>query len=136
MLQTTHDNFFLGHNYATITLYILEWPSSWSTLRICPSWPQSRVRLRLLLLSSISILVCFGPSLLFTPSAHISRSNPPLPAGQLNTNVQEYNMATLHHMYIHSHIYLHHIYITHSLLHTSSTLLGRPAGSDPSSPRG
>jgi hypothetical protein len=24
--------------HTAITLYILEWPSSWSTSRICPSW--------------------------------------------------------------------------------------------------
>ncbi len=109
MLQPTHDNFFLWHNYAIITLYILDWPSSWSILRICPSWPQSRVRLRLLLLSSISILlVCFGlPSILiFTPTSHVSRSNPPLPGGQLYTNEQVNNIATLHHIYTVTYIYI------------------------------
>jgi hypothetical protein len=136
MLQPTHDNFFLLYNYAIMTLYILERSSSRFTSRIRPSWPQSRVRLRFLLLSSISILlVCFGPPsiLLFTPTTHVSHSNPPLPAGQLNTNVQVNNMATLHHIYTKSYISLHHIHITiHSSLHTSSTLLGRLAGSDPS----
>jgi hypothetical protein len=90
MLQPTHDNFFLLYNYAIMTLYILQRSSSRFTSRIRPSWPQSRVRLRFLLLSSISILlVCFGPPsiLLFTPT-HVSHSNPPSPAGQLNTNVQ------------------------------------------------
>jgi hypothetical protein len=88
--------------------------ASWSTSRIHPSWPQSWVRLRLLLLSSISILLaCLGPPsvLLFTPTTHVSRSNPPLPAGQLNTNVQVNNMATLQHIYT-----VAYIYITFTLL--------------------
>jgi hypothetical protein len=98
-------------------LYILEPPSSWSTSRI----PQSRVRLRLLLLSTISILlICFGlPGILqFTPLAHVSRSNPPnpvahvsslnppLPTGRLNTNVQVNNIAMLHLIYTDTHIYI------------------------------
>ncbi len=73
-------------NYAIITLCILERPSSWSTLRIRPSWPQSRVRLRLLLLSSIGVLlVCFGPPsiLLFTPNTHVSHSTLPCQLGSL-----------------------------------------------------
>ncbi len=61
MLQITHDNFLLQHTYVTIVLYIFERPSSWSTSRIRPSWPQSRVELRLLLLCLMSILlVCLG----------------------------------------------------------------------------
>ncbi len=121
----------LNHN-----LYILERPSSWSTSRIHPSWPQSRVRLRPLLLSSMSLLlICLGPPsiLLFTPMAHVSCSNPPSPTGQLHTNIQANNIAMLHHIYVHSHTYLHHIYITtHFFLHTSSTLLGRLIDPDPS----
>ncbi len=60
-------------------------------------------------LSSISIfLVCSGPPsiFLFTPTTHVSYSNPLLPAGQLNTNVQVNNMATLHHLYTVTHIYI------------------------------
>jgi hypothetical protein len=60
-------------------------------------------------LSSISIfLVCSGPPsiLLFVPTTHVSHSNPPLPAGQLNTSVQVNNMATLHHRYTVTHIYI------------------------------
>jgi hypothetical protein len=131
MLQPTYDNLFLWHNYAIITLYILEWSSSWSTSRIRHSWPQCRVRLRLLLLSSISILlVCFSPPsiLLFTPTTHVSRSTLPC---QLSSLTPMYKLTTwLHYILYTQHIYLHHIYITiHSLFHTSSTLLGRPAGS-------
>jgi hypothetical protein len=66
-LQTTHDNFFLRYNYAIITSYILERPSSWSTSRICPSWPQSRVRLSLLL-----ALFHKYPSCLFWPTQYLA----------------------------------------------------------------
>ncbi len=109
--------YFYRHNYAIITLYIHERPSSWSTLRIRPSWPQSRVRLNLLL---ALFLVCFGPPsiMLFTPWTCGSHSNPPLPAGQLNTSVQVNNMATLHHIYT-----VTHIYITFILLFISFFIL-------------
>jgi hypothetical protein len=122
---------FCGTTY----LYILERPSSWSTSRILPSWPQSRIELRILLLSFIiNLLVCFGPPsiLLSVPTALVSRS--PFPVSwQLNTNVQVNNMAAPNHIYTQAHTYLYHIYITiHAPLHTSSTPLGRPAGSDSS----
>ncbi len=90
-------------------LYILEQPFSWSTSGIRPLWPQSRVRLRPLLLSSMNmLLICLGqPSiLLFTPTAHVSCSNPSLPTGQLHTNVQVNNITALHHIYTVSHIYI------------------------------
>jgi hypothetical protein len=112
MLQPTQDIFFLLHNYAIMTLYILERTSSRFTPRIRPS-RQARVRLRFLLLSSISILlVCFGPPsiLLFTATTHFSRSNPPLPAGQLNINVQVNYMATLHNIYTVTYISTSHLY--------------------------
>jgi hypothetical protein len=108
ILQITHDNFFLQHKYVIIVLYILERPSSWSTSRISPSWPQFRVELRLLLLCLMSIpLVCLGPHgiLLFTPTTQVSCS-PFLLAGQLNTDVQVNNTATLHLMHTHTHIYI------------------------------
>ncbi len=84
--------------------------------------------------STCIILVCLGPPsiLLFVPPLHVSHMHPPLPIGQLNTSIQVNNMAMLHLIY-NSQTYLHHIHITiHSLLHTSSTLLGRPDGPDPS----
>ncbi len=56
--------------------------------------------------------------------------DPPLTTGQLNTSTQVRNMAMLHLIY-NGHTYLHHINITfHSLLHTSSTLLGKLADPD------
>jgi hypothetical protein len=57
--------FLMRHNYTIITLYILEQPSFWSTSHIRPSWPQSRLELRLLPLSFMSILVCFLPTQYF-----------------------------------------------------------------------
>ncbi len=71
--------------------------------------PREYVLLLLLLLPSISILlISFGPPiiLLFTPMAHVSCSNPSLPTGRLNTNVQVNNIATLHHIYTDTHIYI------------------------------
>ncbi len=56
--------------------------------------------------------------MLFAPMSRVSHSNPPLPAGQLNTSVQVNNMATLHHIYI-----VTHIYITFILLFTSFLIL-------------
>jgi hypothetical protein len=81
MLQIAHDNVFLQHTYVTKVLYILERLSSWSTSGIRPSWPQSKVELRLLLPCLMSILlVCLGPPsiLMFVPTTQVSRS--PFPA--------------------------------------------------------
>jgi hypothetical protein len=69
-----HDNFSLEQSYIIISLYILEQPTSWSTSQIRPSWPQSRVELRLLLLCFVSILlVSLGPPSisLFTPTTQV-----------------------------------------------------------------
>jgi hypothetical protein len=80
------------------------------------------------------VLVCLGPPsiLLFIPPFHVSHVHSPLPIGQLYTSIQVNNMAMLHLIH-NSHTYLHRIHITiHSPLHTSSTLLGRPAGPHPS----
>jgi hypothetical protein len=79
------------------------------------------------------LLVCPGPFsiLLYVPTDRISRLTPSLPSGRLLTNVQVNNITTLHGT--HEHTYIHHIGITVLLLfYTSSTLLGRPAGPDPS----
>jgi hypothetical protein len=114
MLQITHDNFFLQHTYVANVLYILERPSSWSTSRIHPSWPQSRVELRLLLPCLMSILlVCLGPPsiLVIAPTTH-----PSLLAGQLNTNIQVNNAANAH---FGTHI---HISTSHSCYYSFSSL--------------
>ncbi len=121
MLRTTNDNFFLQHNYAIITLYILDRPSSWSTWRICPSWPQSRVRLSLLLsLSHKYSSYLFWPTqyLAICPNGSCFTLNPPSPAGQLNTSIQVNNMAALRHIYT-----VTHIYITFILLFISFFIL-------------
>ncbi len=121
MLQPIYDNFFLWHNYAIITLYILERPSSWSTPRIRPSWPQSPV------LDWGSFASLFHKySCLFWPAQYLAvysndswfTLNPPLPAGQLNTIVQVNNMATVHHIYT-----VTYIYITFILLFTPFFIL-------------
>ncbi len=96
--------FFYRHNYAIITLYILERGrlSAWSTSRIRPSWPQSRVRLNLLLALFHKYLPClFWP----TPYLAVCSNNsyftlhPSLASRTANISVQVNNMATLHHIY-------------------------------------
>jgi hypothetical protein len=115
-------------------MYILEQPSSWSTSRLRPSWPCSRLRLSFLLASLSEYAYCchVQPSiLLFISMGRVSHLMPSLLSGWLLTNVQVNNITTLHDT--HGHIYIHHIGITILLpLYTSSTLLGRPAGTDPS----
>ncbi len=97
------------HNY---DFYILEQPSSWSTSWICPSWPRSKLKLSLLLVSLSKCIFCCHAS----PSILLS--------GWLLTDVQ---------VHTHEHTCIHHIGITILLpFYTSSTLLGRPAGPDPS----
>jgi hypothetical protein len=69
--------------------------------------------------------------LLFISMYQISHLTPSLLSGWLLTNVQVNNITTLHDT--HEHMYIHHIGITILLpFYTSSTLLGRPAGTDPS----
>jgi hypothetical protein len=109
MLQVIHDNLFLQHKYVVIILYIHEPPSSWSTLQIHPSWPQSRVELRLLLLCLMSVLlVCLGPPsiLLFAPTAQVSHSTPSLLTRRLITSVHVNNTAMPHLTYTYTQIYI------------------------------
>jgi hypothetical protein len=118
------------HDYYS---YIREQPSSWGTSRICPSWPRSRLRLSLLLVSLSKFLVCHGSSsiLLFVSTDRVSHPTPSLRSRRLLTNVQVNNITTLHDTHIYT--YIHHTGITILLpFYTSSTLLGRPAGPDPS----
>jgi hypothetical protein len=119
------------HNY---NLYILEQLSSWSTSRIRPSWSRSRLRLSRPLALLLKCIPCLP-----WPTQHLAvcsnRSgftlNPFIAIWALLTNVQVNNTAALHDT--HGHTYIHHIGITILLLfYTSSTLLGRPAGPDPS----
>jgi hypothetical protein len=107
----------LSISYISCTPYILERLSSWSTSRIRLSWPRPQIRLNLMpTLSHMYLSCCLDPPsiLLFVPPFQVN------------------NMAMLHLIYS-SHTYLHYIHTTiYSLLHTSSTLLVRPAGRDPS----
>jgi hypothetical protein len=92
----------------------LNWASCWSSF-------------------SSKFLICPGPTsiLLFAPTDRVSHLTPPLLSGRLLTNVQVNNIATLHDT--HGHTYIHHIGIAILLLfYTSSNLLGRLAGPDPS----
>jgi hypothetical protein len=113
-------------------LYILEQPSSCSTSRMHPSWPRCRLGLRLLLVSLSEHASCYHaqPSiLLFISMGRVSHLTPSLLSGWLLTEVN--NITTLHDT--HGHTYKHHIGITILLFfHTSSTLFGRLADSDPS----
>jgi hypothetical protein len=116
------------------TFYILERLFSWSTSRICPSWPCLQARLDILpALFHMYLLVCLGPPSmwLFVPTISVSHVPPPLPTGRLNTSTQVNNMTMLHLMHnSHTYIYTSHKYNYLLLFHTSSTLLGRPAGPD------
>ncbi len=122
------------HNHIC-TLYILERLLSWSTSQIRLSWPCPWIRLNLLKALFHMYLLCLSwPTsiLVFFPTIHVSHMHPPLTTRQLNTSTQVNNMAVLHLIY-NGITYLHHINInTQSLLHTSFTRLGRPAGPDPS----
>ncbi len=117
-----------------MSLYILEQPSSWSTSRIRPSCPRSRVRLNLLLdlfpevyscllWPTQYLAVCFN-------SSHFAL-DPFLACWQPNTCVQVNNTPALHHIHEDTHLYITLILFI-LLLYTSSTLSGRPADLDPS----
>ncbi len=105
----TQGNFIHADNYAIITLYILEWPSSWSTSRIRPSCPRSRDGLSLLLVLFLKYISC-----LLWPTQHLavcSNSScftltPFLLTGRLIARVQVNNMAALHNTYTDTHIYI------------------------------
>jgi hypothetical protein len=131
MIRTSDNHVARTHNY---NLYIIEQPSSWSTSQIRPSWPRSRLRLSLLLALLPKCIRCLSwpPSiLLFVPTDRVSHLAPSLPPGRLLANVQVNKITAPHDT--HRHINIHHIGITILLLfYTSSTLLGRPAGPDPS----
>jgi hypothetical protein len=78
-------------------------------------------------------LVCYGPSsiLLVVLMDRVSHPTPSLLLGRLLTNIQVKNITLLHDT--HGHTYIHHIGIIILLpYYTSFTLLGSPAGLDPS----
>jgi hypothetical protein len=110
----------------THELYILEQPSSCSTLWIWPSWPHCRLRLNLLLVSLPEHPSCCHaqPSiLLFISMGRVSHLTPSLLSGWLPTNVQVNNITTLHDTHVH--IY---IYITSALLFFSSSYTSSLSG--------
>ncbi len=134
--QATHNisvYFFLHINYIIIYVlctylsgYFLGAPCEYVHLGLVLrlDWPSCQPP------STCIFLVCLGPSsiLLFVPTIHVSHVHPLLKTGWLNTSTQVNNMAMLHLIY-NGHTYVHHIIITIQLfLHTSSILLGRPAG--------
>ncbi len=101
--------FFHAGNHTIIVLYILEWLSSWSTSRIRPSWPRSRVRLCLLLVLFPQVYSC-----LLWPTQYLAvcsngsyfALNSFLADWQLNTSVQVNNTTELYHIYMDTHIYI------------------------------
>jgi hypothetical protein len=106
-----------------MALYILEQRSSWSTLRIRPSWPRSRVRLSLLLVLLSRVYSC-----LLLPTQHLAvHSNGsyfalnPFPAyWRPNTSVQVNNTTMLqcYIIYTWTHIFTsHQYYYSFSSLH-------------------
>jgi hypothetical protein len=94
-------------------LYILEQPSSCSTLRIRPSQPHCRLRLSLLLVSLSKHASWYHaqPSiLLFISMGQVSHLMPSLLSGWLLTSIQVNNIITLYDT--HGHTYIHHMRIT------------------------
>ncbi len=92
-----------------MALYILERPSSWSTSRICLSWPWSRGRLSLLLVLFPQVYSCLlWPTQYLAVCSHGSyfALNPFLAYWQPNTSVQVNNMSALHHIHTDTHIYI------------------------------
>ncbi len=97
-------------------------PSSWSTLRIRPSWPHSRLRLSLLLVLLLKYIPCLSwpPSiLLFVPTDRVSHLTPSLLSGRLLINVQVNNTTVLQYMTNMG----TRIYITSALLFFFSSIL-------------
>ncbi len=139
ILRAAHDipiSFFFYTNYITVYFctylsgHFLEAPREYihPGLVLGLDWASCQLS------STCVFLVCPGPPiiLLFIPTIHVSHMYPPLTTRQLNTGTQVNNMGMLHLTY-NRHAYLHHIIFTiQFFLHTSSTLLGRPAGPDPS----
>jgi hypothetical protein len=96
-------------NQTIIILYVHQRPSSWCTSRICPSWPQSRVRLSLLLVlfpKYVSCLLWPTQYLAVCSNGSCFTLNPFLADCRLNTNVQVNNMTVPHHIYTNTHIYI------------------------------
>jgi hypothetical protein len=123
-----------GNCIATF-LYILEQLSSWSTLRICPSCPWSRVRLNLLLnlfLQVYSFLLWPTQYLAVCSNGSHFTLDPFLACWRPNTCTQVNNTLALHHIHMDTHIYITSTFIILLLLYTSSTPIGRPAALDPS----
>jgi hypothetical protein len=127
-------SFFHTGNHTNIALYILERPSSWSTSRICTSWPQTRVRLHLLLVLFPQVYSCLlWPTqylAIFSNGSYFAL-NPSLTSWQPNTSVQVNKMLALHHMHTNTHIYITSVLLFILLLHTSSTPSGRLAAPYP-----
>jgi hypothetical protein len=118
------------NNVRTWTAIFLEHLANTSFMASIQVWTETLAALLQEYSSCLFLAHPVSCCLLQRPMFH---THPSLPAGELSTNVQVNNMAALHRIYTDTHAYLHHIYITiHALLHTSSTLLGRPVGSDPS----
>jgi hypothetical protein len=104
-------SFFHTSRYTTLTLYILEQPSSWSTSRIRLSWPRSRGRLSLLLILFPQVYSCLLWPIQYLDLAICSNGscftlNPFLAYWRPNTSVQVNNTSALHHIHTDTHIYI------------------------------
>ncbi len=104
-----YNNLRQLHNYTIKALFILEWPSAWSTSQIRPAWPRFRDELNLLLASFHKCLSCLFwrnqyLAVCFTDS-HFTL-NPPFPARRLTTSIQANNTAMPHRMYTDTHLYI------------------------------
>ncbi len=96
-------------NQTIIVLYVLEWLSSLTTSRICPSWPRSRVRLCLLLVLFPQVYSCLlwpTPYLAVCPNGSYFALNPFLADWRLNIGVQLNNTSVLHYIYTDTQTYI------------------------------
>jgi hypothetical protein len=96
-------------NHTIMALYILERRSSWSTSRICLSWPRSRGRLSFLLALFPLVYSCLlwpTKCLAICSNGSCFALNPFLAYWQPNTSVQVNNTSALHHIQMNTHIYI------------------------------
>jgi hypothetical protein len=102
-------SFFHTGSHTNMALYIPEQPSSWSTSRTCPSWPQSKGRLCLLLVLFPQVDSCLlWPTqyLAICSSGSYFALNPFLAYWRPNTSVRVNNTSALHHIHTDKHIYI------------------------------
>jgi hypothetical protein len=102
-----HGKFFLSYGHTIMVQYILEQPSSWSTLLIRLSWPLSRGRPSILLASQVySCLLRPTQYLAICSKDSCFALNHFLAYWRPSTSVQVNNTSALHHIHTGTRIYI------------------------------